>query len=250
MDKLLEDTLKLLGLNDKEIKFFKTCFKLGNPTINEVIKASRLERSTGYLIAQNLIDKALIEEDFREYKKRLIAAEPKKLLRMLSAKYRVFGRQEIELKEKLPELQALYKTSNIRPNVRVFDGVNGLLAIWDDILTSSGKLFLWTNQESEKKFFTPFQHQKFIGERVQKGIYIDVLAVNNQDGKELKKKDQNMLRRTKLLPQGITFTAETYIYGNKVAILDYKKDIIGIIIESEPISNAQKTIFELTWNSL
>jgi len=83
MDKLLEDTLKLLNLNDKEIKFFKTCFKLGNPTINEVIKVARLERSTGYLIASELIEKDLIQEDYREYKKRLIAAEPKKLLRIL-----------------------------------------------------------------------------------------------------------------------------------------------------------------------
>lgn len=250
MDKLIEDTLKLLNLNDKEIKFFKTCFKLGNPTINEIIKAARLERSTGYLIAQSLIEKDLIEEDYREYKKRLIAAEPKKLLRILSAKGRTLGRQEIELKEKLPELQAIYKVSDIRPNVRVFDGINGLLEIWQDILTSKTKILLWTNQETEKQFFTPQQHQKFIEERIQKKIQINVLAVNNQKGSELAKNDKTSLRQTKFLPKDVTFSAETYIYDNKVAILDYKKDIIGIIIESEPIYNSQKAIFEMTWNKL
>ena len=250
MDKLLEDTLKLLGLNDKEIKFFKNCFKLGNPTINEVIKVAKLERSTGYLIAQELIERDLIEEDYREYKKRLIAAEPKKLLRILSAKYRVLGRQEIELKEKLPELQAIYKTSNIRPNVRVFDGINGLLEVWQDILTAKSKILLWTNQETEKQFFTPSQHQKFIEERILKNIQINVLAVNNQKGSELAKNDKTALRQTKLLPKEVIFSAETYIYDNKVAILDYKKDIIGVIIESEPISFSQKAIFEMAWNKL
>lgn len=250
MDKLLEDTLKLLNLNDKEIKFFKTCFKLGNPTINEIIKTARLERSTGYLIAQSLIEKDLIEEDYREYKKRLIAAEPKKLLRILSAKGRTLGRQEIELKEKLPDLQAIYKNNDIRPNVRVFDGLSGLLEIWQDILTSKTKILLWTNQETEKQFFTPAQHQKFIEERIQKKIQINVLAVNNQKGSELAKNDEKSLRQTKLLPKEVIFSAETYIYDNKVAILDYKKDIIGIIIESEPIYNSQKAIFEMTWNKL
>lgn len=250
MDKLIEDTLKLLGLNDKEIKFFKTCFKLGNPTVNEVIKEARLERSTGYLIVQELIDKDLIEENYRGYKKRLIAAEPKKLLGILSAKGRTLGRQEIELKEKLPDLQAIYKTSNIRPNVRVFDGVNGLLEVWQDILTSQSKILLWTNQETEKQFFTSFQHQKFIEERIKKNIQIDVLAINNQKGSDLAKDDKTSLRQTKLLPKDTTFSAETYIYDNKVAILDYKKDIIGIIIESEPIYNSQKAIFEMSWNSL
>jgi HTH-type transcriptional regulator, sugar sensing transcriptional regulator len=249
MDKLLEDTLKLLNLNNKEIKFFKTCFKLGNPTINEVIKVAKLERSTGYLIAQSLIEKDLIEEDYREYKKRLIAAEPKKLLRILSTKGRTLGRQEIELKEKLPELQAVYKVSDIRPNVRVFDGLNGLLEIWQDILTSKTKILLWSNQETEKQFFTTSQHQKFIEERIKKNIQIEVLAVNNEKGSQLKKNDGKAFRQTKLLQKGITFSAETYIYDNKVAILDYKKDIIGIIIESEPIYTSQKAIFQITWST-
>jgi len=247
MDKLLEDTLKLLNLNDKEIKFFKTCFKLGNPTINEVIKVARLERSTGYLIASELIEKDLIQENYREYKKRLIAAEPKKLLRILSAKERTLGRQEIELKEKLPDLQAIYKVSDIRPNVRVFDGINGLLEIWQNILTSKTKILLWSNQATEKQFFTTSQHQKFIEERIGKNISIEVLAVNNQKGSELAKNDEKALRQTKILPKDVTFSAETYIYDNKVAILDYKKDIIGIIIESEPIYDSQKAIFEMAW---
>ena len=53
MDKLLEDTLKLLNLNDKEIKFFKTCFKIKSvhgfsyrPVVNILFNIKGMEIKT------------------------------------------------------------------------------------------------------------------------------------------------------------------------------------------------------------
>lgn len=250
MDKLLHDTLILLGLSNKEIKFFEVAFKTGPATISEIAKISRLQRSTAYLIAENLIKKNLLEEDFKNYRKIIIAAEPKKLLRILAAKQRVIQRQEIELEENLSHLQGFYQASEIRPKVRVFEGAKGLLSIWKDILSLEGQeIFLWTNQETENMFFSRINHEKFIEERVKKRIFIKVLAVRNKNGTELIKEDAKFLRETRLLPENTIFSSETYIYGNKVAILDYKKDIFGVIIENQQIVSAQKAFFELTWLS-
>lgn len=248
MEKSLQNTLALLGLSTKEMKFFISNFKLGLATINEVAKHARLERSTAYLIAQGLIDKGFIEEDFKEYGKKIYAAEPKKLLRLVSAKQRNLRRNELELEDSLPDLQALYQASEIRPKVRVFQGNNGLLSIWEDILSQKEEILLWTNQETETLFFNEQRHKQFIKERVRKQIPIRVLAVDNEGGKALLTDDPTLLRKVKLLPKGVQFSAETYIYGNKIAILDYKKDIIGINIESEPITATQRAIFEMNWN--
>lgn len=248
MEKLLHDTLEILGLDEKEIKFYEALFLLGAATITDVVKKARLERSTGYLIADALLEKGFIEEDFRQYRKTLVAVEPKKLLTMVSAKQRVVHRQELELQEKLPELQARYQTSAIQPNVRVFQGKQALLSVWEDVLSSKNEILLWTNQQTESSFFTKTFHEKFIQERIKKGIPIRALAVNNIPGRELHKADHSSLRQSKLLPIATSFSAETYIYSNKVAILDYKKDIIGIIIESEPITSTQRAIFEMSWN--
>jgi hypothetical protein len=77
-----------------------------------------------------------------------------------------------------------------------------------------------------------------------------VLTVTNTEGQLLLTSDAQSLRSTKLLPKETTFSAETYIYDNKVATLDYKKDIIGIIIESESIASSQKAVFEMMWKVL
>ncbi len=241
------DTLRLLDLNSKEIKFFEVCFKSGPLPINEAAKLALLKRATAYLIVDSLKGKGLLKEDYKQYGKKIYTVEPAELLKILSRKQRTLRRQEVELEEKLPELQAVYQASEIRPHVRVFEGNNGLLAVWKDILGSEGEILLWTNQETETQFFNENLHNKFIKERVSKKLPIKVLAVNNNKGKLSTPEDVALLRQTRWLPKDVSFSAETYIYDNKVAVLDYKKDIVGVIIESLPIFEAQKAIFEMSW---
>jgi sugar-specific transcriptional regulator TrmB len=250
MDKILKDALSDLGLNEKEIRFFLTNYQSGPSTINAIAKLAKLERSTAYLIAQTLLNKGLILEDFKQYNKTIIAIEPKTLQRMLLAKHRQIGRHEQVLQANLPELEALHHSSVIRPKVRTYEGNNGLLAVWRDILSESQEVLLWTNQETENNVFSEKYHSLFIAERVKKKIKMRVLAVNNKKGKSLIKQDATHLRKTKLLPKKVFFSTETYIYGNKVATLDYNKNIIGVIIESEQIVQSQKAMFEMTWNNL
>lgn len=250
MEKVLRDTLIDLGLTEKEIIFFLTNYTLGAATINEIVKRSGIERSTAYLIAQELIKKGFIIEDFKQYKKLLITIEPKTLLRMLAAKQRKVGRHELALQENLPTLQANYLASEIRPRVRTYEGNTGILAIWRDILSLPQEVLLWTNQETETKFFTKDHHQLFIQERLKKNVSLRVLTVNNAKGKLLKKFDTTSLRETKLLPENTFFSSETYLYGDKMATLDYNKDSIGVVIESEQIVQAQRAIFEMTWRQI
>lgn len=250
MENLIKETLALLGLTNKEIRFFESSFALGPATTNEIAKKARMQRSTAYLMANTLIEKRLVEHDAKSYGKKLVAIEPKKLLTMLSARQRSIRRKEMELEENLPSLQSLYSATDFRPTVKVFEGNNGLLAVWKDILEVKQEILLWTNQETETLFFNEAKHEQFINERIRKGITARTLTINNEAGKKLLKTDENSLRLTKILPDSVSFSAETYIYGNKVAVLDYDKEIVGVIIESKSIAAAQKAIFELTWNSL
>lgn len=247
MEKLLAQSLQLLGLTPKEIKFFITCFTIGPATVQDIQHKARLERSTAYLIAQDLLAKGYLEEDFRNYRKTLRAIESKDILRLLASKQRVLGRSELAIKEHLAELDALYQASDIRPKVRVFQGKKGLLAIQADILSAQKEILLWSNQQTETRFFTQAYHDQFIAIRLKRNIFIKVLAVNNPEGKALQEQDAQFIRETRLLSDHISFSAETYIYDNKVAILDYTKDIIGILIESQEVTQMHRAMFLSCW---
>lgn len=250
MEKILRNTLTLLQLSTKEIQFLEALYFLGPTTIHEVAKKARLQRSTAYLVMSELLEKELIIEDFKEYKKTISAVEPRTLLRKLAARQRLLKRTELELQEHLPEMDAYFQTTPSRPHIQYFEGKTALLSVWNDVLQTKSEILLWTNQATENLFFTKALHEKFIKERVAKRIPIRALAVNNRPGKSLLERDEQSLRHSKLLPIQTTFRAETYIYENKIAILDYHNDITGIIIESEAVTSTQRAIFEMTWQGL
>jgi len=247
MDKLLRDALTTLGCDDKHIRLFLACYQQGTAPLSELTKLARLQRSTAYVIMQQLVDRGLVQEDHKAYGKAFTAAAPETLLRLVANRQRQIGRQHLALQEHLGELQSLYQANHVQPRVRTYQGVNGLLSVWRDILTAQGEILLWTNQTAESKLFNTAQHDQFIAERQRRGCFVRVLAVDNSAGRQLRAEDGGALRETRLLPAGIDFSAETYLYDHKMAVLDYQEDIIGIITESAAVAAAQTAMFEAAW---
>ncbi len=250
MDKLIIDSLRQLDLDPLSTRFFLSAFKLGPAGIPEIAKAARIKRSTAYLLAKQLAEKGLILKDHKKYANKIYPIDPHQLLTRISARQRQLRRQEIELEENLPQLQAMYTSVKIQPKVTYFEGNSGLMQVWQDILSTNSEILLWTNQQTENLFFGPQNHDRFIRERLAKRLPIRVLAVDNSQSRELKTGDTEFLRHTNLLPLNTSFSAETYIYDTKIAMLDYNQDTIGIIVESVPLVTQQKAQFELVWQLL
>ena len=247
METYLTNSLRQLGCSPKEVRFFIANYLLGPASLAAIAQKARLQRSTTYLLADELTQKRLISHDHREYSKLYVAVSPETLMRMLDAKQRSIARTSLALKDNLDELQAAYMASEILPKVTLHQGAAGLSAVLRDILGASGEVLLWTNQATEQEVFEPRLHNDFIEERTKKNIPIRVLAVGNQAGEALLSNDLDTLRTTRLLPSDVHFTAETYLYDNKVVTLDFNTDIVGVIIRNPSIYEAQKAIFELQW---
>jgi sugar-specific transcriptional regulator TrmB len=250
MNQTLLNGLRQLGLGDKQIRLYGAALTLGSAPLPELAKSAHVQRSTAYLLADELVSRGLLQEDHKTYRKQYVAAEPTTILRLLEAKHRQLGRTNLAFKEVLPELQAAHQAPEIRPRVQTFEGKSGLLAIWKDILRERQEVLLWTNQTSERQIFSGATHELFIKERITKQIPLRALAVENAAGKQLLHGDKDCFRATRLLPPGTNFTSEVYIYGNKVAVLDAGKQVFGVITENTQIAATQRAVFELTWSTL
>jgi ribosomal protein S19 len=123
--------------------------------------------------------------------------------------------------------------------------------IADDILTSSKgqDILLYSNQRTEKSFFSKAMHEKFVQTRIKNNTKIKVLVVDNKEGRELKKSDKGLLRETKILPKNISFNSEIYIYDGKIAMIDIKDEVIGVIIENEELFRVHRQMFEVVWKT-
>lgn len=245
----IKKALRLLGLSSNAIKFYLASYKHGLASIGSIAKLIHIDRSSAYLALGQLEAKGLIEEEKNSKRKKVYARPPQAILSRLRSESRKLRNQCLDIENQLPELLAEYSKKDKQPVLQFFSGLDGLKQISDDILESAqNELLVFSNQKEEKRVFNKVDHQEFVKARMDKNIKVRVLSPDTEEAQNLKKQDARSLRETRIIKQSkIPFTNEIYIYGDKIAMLEFVDEIQGFIVKSRAFHQAQKWIFEELW---
>lgn len=258
---MLPGILKKVGLNEKEALVYLALLELGSQPASVIGKKSKINRSTAYLILENLMKKGFVNQHVRADVKYFTAADPQVIVQSLERNEKHMSETRNELIELLPEFYALTNPLSIKPKVRFYEGEEGVKRAMEDTLTAKEGLLAWDAMDSWLDS-TPGL-QKFIREyaklRAEKyKIPVKVLVSDTQRSREylLKeyppleaKKDPLMEIRwiSKDVPR---FKNEINIYDDKVSIVSLaKNELIGIVIESHEIAKTHKIIFQVAWKA-
>ena len=91
----------------------------------------------------------------------------------------------------------------------------------------------------------------YIKERVRRKIRIRIIASNSPTARAWKNSAVQELREIKIIDNPeFNFDGDMEIYANKVALISYRENFMGVIIESKEINQMQIAAFELMWNSV
>jgi HTH-type transcriptional regulator, sugar sensing transcriptional regulator len=237
------ELLANFGLKAKEAKVYLATLRLGQATVSKVAKESKVERSFVYNILDDLAKRGLVSLTEIKGKKHYQAISIESLKFLLEEKFERF-------KAFIPELKGLEK-SKIGPNVRYFEGRDGLITIMQDTLNQpAGSENL--NYLNMKGFWTDKEDafsKWYVEERVRRKINLRMISPDNEESRWYAERDKLQKRQTRIVPtKDFPFESHIEIYGNKVAIISpIETELIGIIIESEAIAKTQRMIFELAW---
>lgn len=231
--------LTRIGFTEKEAKIYLACLEIGSASVLELSRKSGIPRGSVYDILEAMIEKAYVAKVSNKNGIRFNAADPEALLRKTQRSVR---RLEIAL----PELKGLFN-KNAKPQVRYFEGIEGIKRVYMDTLTASGEILNYSNSSTIRDIW-PNYDQEYVNERIKKGIKLRGISPNDSYGKKVQKKDKGSLRELRLLSsQEFTFTNEINIYDNKVAITSFEESPIGILIESKAVADTQRDIFKMAW---
>lgn len=237
--------LEKVGLNESEIKVYLALLELGETNISRIAKKSGIKRTTTYLVMDSLGGKGLVNVFKKKNKAVFYAEDPRKIQEIMEDRKKSIDRI-------MPELLAFTNVIDKKPNIRYFEGRDGIKDLFKDILKYPDQEVLEMYSESyaqdfEEKFFSEY----FTPERVAKKIWVRAILPNNEIIRKLAASNETQLRKIKLLkPEEYNIKIELNIYGkNKISIISFKEEI-GLIIESERIYESMKNIFELMWKYL
>ncbi len=246
--------LKKIGLTDKEAAVYIACLALGPSPVQALARKSKVVRATTYVILEALEKQGLVTE-YKEGKKTLFSAEPpRQLMRLLEKEQEVVAVKRHELENLLPELQMIIKASGGKPQVRYFEGLEGLRAMRQEMVMYSQSGDVWHN-------FTPRDHLDavfgkddllYAKQRIAKNIHSKTIF--STKSKKLQQEflampDAHFSERRSIAPESFLSTSGMTIFRDRIAIGSFSGKIGGVIVENQSMADMMRSLFELAWLS-
>ncbi|MFH1218266.1 MAG: helix-turn-helix domain-containing protein [Candidatus Peregrinibacteria bacterium] len=231
--------LKSLGLNEKESRIYLSCCELSTAEVSKIARKAKLNRVTTYDILEKLKQKGLVSYHIKKKIKYFSPTTPETLLEE-------FEKRTNDLRVALPKFKRL--TGEIHhPRVRYFEGIEGIKAIYADTLSSKTEILNFSNSAEIREQW-PTYDKDYVSARAKKRIFLKGISPKDKAGEIVQTEDEKYYRKILLVPTSqFNFTNEINIYDDKVSIISFKDELIGMIIESVEIANSQRAIFHMCW---
>ena len=165
--------LQKLGLNQKESEVYIALLSIGAGLVSDISKKSHIHRTTVYDILNSLISKGLVSISGKEPKQEFRCEDPEKILKFL--------KRDIDKKEEnyryaellVPELKSIHKLSG-RPQIKFYEGKEGLEEVYEDTLTAKETILAYANVDNMHAAL-PNYFPKYYKRRAGKNISIKAI---------------------------------------------------------------------------
>lgn len=230
------ERLQELGLTTNEAKVYKALLELGPSLAGGISRKSGLHRRTVYDTTEMLIKKGLIGYILNNNRRLFSASNPEKFMDIIKEK-------EKNVDEMLPEMMNLYSSKREKDETNFYKGKQGLKTVFEEQLKEESIreiLILGANKSAFD--ILPFYFKWYDEARIKKKIKVRIIASSDLG--------KIPLSEIKYLPQKYANPLAVNIYGNKVAIILWKKENpIAIVIRDKSIADGYKQYFELMWRT-
>jgi sugar-specific transcriptional regulator TrmB len=241
-----EATARLLelGLSDKEASVYLAMLELGPASVQDIAKKSGVNRSTSYLAIEILQKRGLASSTQRASKMLFTAESPSRLAAVLNRERQEIDEKKKKLEESIPYFLALYNAIDDKPQVRFFEGPEGISAVREIMQRARGEYLSFTAiDEGTIKVSKINEAQRLKTSRKVHGRFIYSL----KPGIQLPKMDLTHWEARELPYGAYPFTGEINIVDNKVAAIVAKGKATAFVVENREMADLFRAMFNAAW---
>jgi HTH-type transcriptional regulator, sugar sensing transcriptional regulator len=229
----IKKVLQDFGLTENEADIYLVLLKLGSATASEILEKTSVHRINLYDILERLQEKGFVSFVILGKRKAYEAINPEKFIEIEKEK------QE-NLKKIMPELSSYQRLSKSPQEATIFKDKKGIRNILDEI----------ANSKEFDYFASGWGFYKYFPE------YADIWAGKIRRSKTKarclmsnKFRSEKIIEQVeyKYLPNEFIFPSTTVLWKDKVFIIMWSEEPMGILIRSRAVSISYKQFFEMLW---
>lgn len=240
--------LQNFGLSEKEAKVYLATLELGKASVQQISKKSQVNRATTYVQLESLKNRGLVSLVEKDKKTLYIAESPDKVKKLIEKEKVDVLFKENEFNKILPNLEAIYNVYKDRPNVRFYEGREGVEAYRQELLKRPPQIM---------NIITPIYSYEDISQagdailslaRKIKQYKLIYAADKRYEEVDLLGKEHKHIEVKYLPMKKLEVNTEIMIGEEKLWIYKQKGVQLGIVIEDKMIAESFQSIFNLFWS--
>jgi len=242
----METILEAAGITGSLAKTYLALLSVSDITPAEFSKIINESRSNTYKLLDELVERGLASRMDIKKKLHYQATNPSHLLTLARERKDKLELEEKQLQASVPDLVKQYYQTHEQPGVRFYQGKDGIKEIYLEQLDEAKPIQFMKTRADIEFFGFKFMHEMrnlAPKAKIQRKAFT---ADAPETPINIKESDKAMLlKRTWYLQEDYTAPVEWSVFGNKVSIISFGKEAIGMVIESEQIAESLRQIFAL-----
>lgn len=228
-------------MDGKKAEVYLALLSLGSASVQEIAKKAGIQRTTCYEILDFLVQEGMASFTSRGRTRTYHAERPEKLVKQAEEKAE-------RLKQVLPELELLFGGVSARPRIRVYEGVEGIRTVFERTLENTDKrlhaiLSIQDIQEvTGAKWFADYT-----AKRIASGTRLHVIRSEENEVGATYQTSERENRVVHYAPKDMVFNLSIYLYDRTVALIGTRKELFGMLIESEDFHQNLIHLFDTLW---
>lgn len=245
----LTKALLQLNLTEKEIATYIILLQNGPLRVQEISRESGINRVSIYSAIDELKNKGLLSETRKGKKKLFVAENPEKLKLFLEdAKEKLSKKENLLNNSILPLLKALNINEEKKPQIKFFEGENGIIKVFDEYILKNKEAINCGSYDTATRAISDEEERKFFDLIEEKKVFYRMILEDTPINRKFAGLGKGTAH-TKFLPLGTLVPADIVVAGAMVALISYEKKT-AVLIEDEIIARTMKVFLEFMWERL
>lgn len=238
--------LRKAGLTDSQAAIYTALLRNESLTPVQLSKITGESRNNAYAIADKLTEYGLVLKTDQP-KVSYSALHPSALEAHAEKRRKQLVRDEQIVKQGISPLIDMFYALRELPGTRTIQGIEGIKAIYEDILETNEDVYMLPTAADKESVGSEYLNE-FFKRRSKLGIHIHAITPNTAGGRKNYKdgRDERLLFNRTFIPRSEFISpVEIQVFGNKCAFIAHGKTQMATIIDSPPIAQVMRSLFEV-----